>query len=93
MVHSLTSTHHNILSIGGDLLERYEQLCTDKIKLAVEESEEKLLRHQTELRQQAVAEAIAQGTVETVCFLSTRFFLFQWNFSYPNMTGPKVSDN
>ena len=62
MLHGLTSTHHNILSIGGDLLERYEQLCQDRINLAVEESEEKLLRHQTELRQQAVAEAIAQGT-------------------------------
>lgn len=45
-------------------------MCEDKIKLAVEESEEKLLRHQTELRQQAVAEAISQGTVETEFLLT-----------------------
>ncbi|KAI6647323.1 hypothetical protein LOD99_12320 [Oopsacas minuta] len=61
MLQEVTSTHHNILSIGGDLFSRYEKLCEDKLRQAVEENEEKLLRHHTELTQQAVAEAVELG--------------------------------
>ena len=61
ILHRVTGTHHNILSIGGDLFGRYEQICEEKLREAVRESEEKLLRQQTELREQAVAEAVRIG--------------------------------
>ena len=57
----VTGTHQNILSIGGDLFSRWEQAGEERVKQAVLDSEEKMLRHHTELRQIAVAEAVQRG--------------------------------
>ena len=62
ILHKVTGTHQNILSIGGDLFKQYEQACEERRKRAVLESEENLLRHHTDLTEQAVAEAVQRGT-------------------------------